>query len=177
MNNLEMYINLDYLSKNEIRLIKKINKDINDGEKEITNIIQNTLNYITGFKIEEERCNNKEIVKNIKSIDKIIASKKGNIFEITKVFMSIIRYCKIPTKLIFGIINKSLYHSWVEIYSESIGWIPVEIKVTFKIKDEKYYFGITNKHIKLFEDINFENISKKIEKIDIEVLDINEPYN
>lgn len=177
INNLEMYINLDDLKKEEIRLIKDINEKINNEEKEITNIIQNTLNYITGFKIEEENYNNKESIKNIGSIEKIIAHKKGNIFELTKVFMSIIRYCKIPTKLIFGIINKSLYHSWVEIYSESIGWIPVEIKVTFKIKDEKYYFGITNKHIKLFEDINFENISKKTEKMDIEVLDIGETYN
>lgn len=177
IDNLKIYINLDYLNKEEIELIKGINKEINNNETEVTKIIENTLNYIKEFKKEEEIYNNKESIKNITSIEKIINSKTGNIFELTKVFMSIIRYCNIPTKLVFGIINKSLYHSWVEIYSESIGWIPVEIKNNFKMKNEKYYFGITNNHIKLFEDINFINISEKIEKLDISVISINEIYN
>lgn len=172
IDNLDMYISLDDLNEEEINLIKDINEKINNNEKELTNIIENTINYIGKFK-EEENYNKKENMKNMTSIERTIFNEKGNIFELTKVFMSITRYCKIPTKLIFGLINKSIYHSWIEVYSESVGWIPVETKNNFKMKDEKYYFGITNKHIKLFEDVDFKNINSKIENLDIEVLTTN----
>ena len=177
IDNLAMYMSLEDLTKEEIELLKEINKKINNNEKEVIKIVENTLNYIRTFKKEEENYNNRDNIKNIRNIEKIIYNRKGSIFELTKLFMSIIRYCNIPTKVVFGVINKSLYHSWVEIYSEDLGWIPVEIKVNVKMKNNKYYFGITNRHIKLFEDINFKNISDKIEKMQIEILSFNEIEN
>ncbi|WP_300380680.1 transglutaminase-like domain-containing protein [Clostridium sp.] len=177
INNLDIYTNLEDLSKEDMNLLKDINKNINNNEREVTKIIENTLNYIRTFKKERENYNNKDVIKNLKTISETINYKKGNIFELTKLFMSIIRYCEIPTKLIFGIINKSSYHSWIEVYSEEIGWIPVETKINIKMKNEKYYFGITNKHIKLFEDVNFENINEKLKKIEIEVIPNNQTEN
>ena len=177
IDNLEIYMNLEDLTKDEIELLKDINKKINNNEKEVLKIVENTLNYIRAFRKEEENYNNKDSIKNIRSIEKIVYYRKGNIFELTKLFMSIIRYCNIPTKVIFGVLNKSLYHSWVEIYSEDLGWIPVEIKINVKMKNNKYYFGITNRHIKLFEDNSFKNISDKIKKMHIEILSFNEIEN
>ena len=170
-------MSLEDLTKEEIELLKEINKKINNNEKEVIKIVENTLNYIRAFRKEEENYNNRDSIKNIRSIEKIVYYRKGNIFELTKLFMSIIRYCNIPTKVVFGVINKSLYHSWVEIYSEDLGWIPVEIKVNVKMKNNKYYFGITNRHIKLFEDISFKSINDKIKKMQIEILSFNEIEN
>ncbi len=55
-------------------------------------------------------------------VDKILASRTGICFDYAAVMTSMLRSQNIPTKLVVGYTG-DLYHAWINVYVESVGWI------------------------------------------------------
>ena len=69
--------------------------------------------------------------------------------------------------------SKNLYHTWAEVYIQGVGWIPVETRINIPVDINKGYFGITNKHIKIYEGVDFEDINVKLYNLDIDLKVLN----
>ncbi len=132
-------------------------------------MIEKVLNYTRTMnfskKVAEEMFNSKDNKNDIKSVLK----DEDNCIQSTNIFIAIVRRLNIPAKFILGKISNDCYHTWAEIFIEKVGWIPVETQICIPIDVNKGYFGITNKHIKICEGVNFEDISKKHFKFDFEI--------
>lgn len=73
-------------------------------------------------------------------IDETLDSKKGICFDYAAVMSAMLRVQHIPTRLLTGYVDEG-YHSWVETYVESEGWINPEIyfeSETWKRMDPTY---------------------------------------
>lgn len=55
-------------------------------------------------------------------VDQVLALGKGICFDYAAVMTSMLRSQNIPTKLVVGYTG-SLYHAWVNVYIESVGWV------------------------------------------------------
>lgn len=104
-----------------------------------------------------------------KSAIETIQSKSGTCSECTNVFIAIMRTLKIPAKFVLGKTSKNTYHTWAEVFIEKVGWIPVETQIHIPIDINRGYFGITNKHVKIYEGIDFEDIGIKLCESSIEL--------
>lgn len=151
---------------------EKLNRLVNSlsfFEKEKYKMIEKVLNYTRTMnfskKVAEEMFNSKDNKNDIKSVLK----DEDNCIQSTNIFIAIVRRLNIPAKFILGKISNDSYHTWAEIFIEKVGWIPVETQICIPIDVNKGYFGITNKHIKICEGVNFEDISKKHFKFDFEI--------
>lgn len=56
------------------------------------------------------------------NVDQVLASKKGICFDYAAVMTAMLRSQDIPTKLVVGYTG-SLYHAWVNVYVEGVGWV------------------------------------------------------
>ena len=65
-----------------------------------------------------------------------------------------------------------MYHSWAEVFIEEQGWIPVETQNYMNDDIENWYFGITNKHVKIFEGLDYDDINIRINDMQIEIKSI-----
>lgn len=85
----------------------------------------------------------KELAATVKSgylpdVDKILAAKKGICFDYAAVMTAMARSQNIPTKLVLGYASLptgSVYHAWINTYSEETGW--VDSVIYFDGKDWK----------------------------------------
>ena len=77
-------------------------------------------------------------------------SKRGNCTDFHSVFISMARAEKIPARFQIGFplpadktsAEVPVYHCWAEFYTQSIGWIPVDISEAWKHQDKHdYFFG------------------------------------
>lgn len=55
-------------------------------------------------------------------MDVVLASRKGICFDYAALMTAMLRSQDIPTKLVIGYTG-SLYHAWVDVYIESVGWV------------------------------------------------------
>ncbi|NKF08423.1 AAA family ATPase [Clostridium gasigenes] len=161
------YIQSDHVEVN--KLIKKIIKD----EKQENIIVKKALNFTRNIK------NNEDLLKRIhngetfgESVTETIRKGTGTCFECTNVFIAIMRNIGIPCKFILGKISAENYHSWAEVFIEEQGWIPVETQNYTNDDIENWYLGITNKHVKIFEGLDYDDINIRINDMQIEIKSI-----
>lgn len=84
----------------------------------------------------------------IPSPDSALAAGKGICFDYASLFAAMCRSQGIPTKLVIGYVNTSIYHAWNEIYTEDTGWIAVDIylsKKGYNLVDPTFYASAQNK--------------------------------
>lgn len=55
-------------------------------------------------------------------VDAVLANKKGICFDYAALMTAMLRSQDIPTKLVVGY-SGSLYHAWVDVYIDSVGWV------------------------------------------------------
>lgn len=72
-----------------------------------------------------------ELAKTVKSgyfpnVDSVLASGKGICFDYAAVMTAMLRSLGVPTKLVVGYAG-SVYHAWINVYSEETGWIEASI--------------------------------------------------
>ena len=56
-------------------------------------------------------------------IDKTLKTKKGICFDYAALMTAMLRSLGIPTKLEIGYLTEDVYHSWISVYLEEIGWV------------------------------------------------------
>ncbi|MGL5380728.1 transglutaminase domain-containing protein [Clostridium sp.] len=149
--------------------IKNFTRVLIGNEKNKYKAIEKAINFTREIKFDDELA--LEIFEGGESRGAIetIENKIGTCSECTNVFIAIMRALEIPTKFILGKTSKDVYHTWAEVYIEKIGWIPVETQIHIPIDISRGYFGITNKHIKIYEGIDFEDIGIKLCESSIEL--------
>lgn len=150
--------------------INKLVADIVEDEKNENIIIKKALNFTRSIKLDEDLI--KSMSKGemgIENIKETIRHKRGNSCDCTSVFIAIMRNIGIPCKFILGKSSNEIYHCWAEIFIENQGWIPVETQKHMMDDIENWYFGITNKHVKIFEGLDYDDINVKMNDMQIEI--------
>ncbi len=56
------------------------------------------------------------------NVDQVLAERKGICFDYASLMATMLRSQDIPTKLVIGYTG-GLYHAWINVYIESVGWI------------------------------------------------------
>ena len=97
--------------------------------------------------------------------DEVLRTKKGICYDYASLFAAMTRAQGIPTKLVKGYLGPDgLYHAWNEVYTNSTGWITVEIKATpgYNTLDPTFYAGVSNKQsvVQYFNDANYYKVHK-----------------
>lgn len=163
------HVEKEIMDKEEI---DKFIKSVIANEKDKYKIIEKTLNYTRKVRLNEDiavkRFNTTNNINSIKSI----LEGEYSCSRCTNLFISIMRNLNIPSKFILGKTSNGSYHTWAEVFIEKVGWIPIETQIYIPTDVNKGYFGITNKHFKLYEGIDFDDIKKKHLKLVFEIKDI-----
>lgn len=84
-------------------------------------------------------------------------------------YANIMRGLNLPCKYILGTNIDYKKTFWVEVYISNVGWIPVDITWEISKDIDNWYFGITNRHIKLFEGEVMDDLIKIKDKISFEI--------
>ncbi|MBN1996200.1 transglutaminase domain-containing protein [candidate division KSB1 bacterium] len=70
----------------------------------------------------------------------VLANGGGDCGNLSSIFISLLRYKKIPARHAVAMRPDGSYHVWAEFYLENYGWVPVD--VTFKMSSpSRNYFG------------------------------------
>ncbi|MEG0216201.1 MAG: transglutaminase-like domain-containing protein, partial [Hungatella sp.] len=69
------------------------------------------------------------------NVDTVLAEKKGICFDYAAVMAAMLRAQNIPAKLVVGYTGGGLYHAWINVYLDNIGW--VDNAIYFDGKDWK----------------------------------------
>lgn len=158
-----------YIQSNCDEVNKLIDTIIKD-EKRGNIIIKKALNFTRNIRFNEELsksiANGESFGEDVK---KTIRSGSGTCCECTNVFIAIMRNIGIPCKFIIGKSSEEMYHSWAEVFIKQQGWIPVETQRNMNDDVENWYFGITNKHVKIFEGLDYEDINIKVNDMEVEI--------
>lgn len=148
------------------KLIETIIKD----EKRGNVIIKKALNFTRNIRFNEELSKSIDSGQSFgEDIKETIKSGTGTCYECTNVFIAIMRNIGIPCKFIVGKSSDRENHSWAEVFIKQQGWIPVETQNNMNDDVENWYFGITNKHVKIFEGLDYEDINIKINDMEVEI--------
>lgn len=149
--------------------IKNMARKLVGNEKDKLIIIGKILEFTRNIEFDDELSIRIYEGEDTQSAVNTINRMKGTYTECTNVFIALCRAISVPAKFILGKTSKNLYHTWAEVYIQGVGWIPVETRINIPININKAYFGITNKHIKLYEGIDFEDIGVKLYNLDIDL--------
>jgi hypothetical protein len=95
-------------------------------------------------------------------LNSLLSNGGGDCGNLTSIFISLLRYKKIPARHLVGAVAESGFHVWSDFYLENYGWIPVD--VTFKNGNPKHeFFGrLTSDHRIIFNR-NINQIYSKAE--------------
>lgn len=155
------------------KYIKDFAKNLIGNEKNKLMIINKILEFTRNIEFDDELSTRIYEGEDTQSALKTISIMKGSYSECTNVFIALCRASNIPAKFILGKTSKNLYHTWAEVYIQGVGWIPVETRINIPVDVSKAYFGITNKHIKIYEGVDFEDINVKLYNLDIDLKILN----
>lgn len=153
--------------------IKKLAENLIGNEKNKLIIINKILEFTRNIEFDDELSTRIYEGEDTQSALNTINIMKGGYSECTNVFIALCRASNIPAKFILGKTSKNLYHTWAEVYIQGVGWIPVETRINIPVDINKGYFGITNKHIKIYEGVDFEDINVKLYNLDIDLKVLN----
>lgn len=84
----------------------------------------------------------------IPSPDSTLSSGKGICFDYASLFAAMCRSQNIPSRLVMGYVNGSIYHSWNEVYTDETGWITVDLFLSekgYNMVDPTFYASAENK--------------------------------
>lgn len=150
--------------------INKLIIDIIKDEKRDNVVIKKALDFTRNIKFDENLEKSIGLGESVgETVIETIKKGSGSCCECTNVFIAIMRNLKIPCKFIVGKSSEEMYHSWAEVFIKQQGWIPVETQNHMSDDIENWYFGITNKHVKIFEGLDYEDINIKINHMEIEI--------
>lgn len=155
--------------------VNNIIKTIVNDEKKENKIIKKVLDFTRNIIQADETVVEGNSVPKTNMSDKIILrdliEKK---YTCTSSFIALMRNVGIPCKFILGRAYEENNHSWAEVFIKEQGWIPVETEKNGNIDDiENWYFGVTNKHVKILEGVDYESIDLKLSNMNLEVKLIN----
>lgn len=170
---LEKYLMPTKSIESDSKDIKKLVENLIRNEKDKLIIINKILEFTRNIEFDHELSTRIYEGEDTQSALNTINIMKGGYSECTNVFIALCRAANIPAKFILGKTSKNLYHTWAEVYIQGVGWIPVETRINIPVDINKGYFGITNKHIKIYEGVDFEDINVKLYNLDIDLKVLN----
>ncbi|MEO2512459.1 transglutaminase-like domain-containing protein, partial [Clostridium tertium] len=170
---LEKYLMPTKSIESDSKDIKKLVENLIRNEKDKLIIINKILEFTRNIEFDDELSTRIYEGEDTQSALNTINIMKGGYSECTNVFIALCRAANIPAKFILGKTSKNLYHTWAEVYIQGVGWIPVETRINIPVDINKGYFGITNKHIKIYEGVDFEDINVKLYNLDIDLKVLN----
>lgn len=85
-------------------------------------VVSNIYNYVIGnISYDNEKASAVQSGY-LPDVDQVLAEKKGICFDYAALMATMLRTQDIPTKLVIGYTG-GLYHAWINVYIESVGWI------------------------------------------------------
>ncbi|MGL5353254.1 MAG: transglutaminase-like domain-containing protein [Clostridium sp.] len=171
IGDLEKYLKSTKNIKCDSSEVNNLIKIIVDNEKRKNVIINKVATFTRGIKNHNEVFNmifygetkgelNLEYGKN----------DLETMYECTSVFIALMRNIGIPCKFILGKSDEKTNHSWAEVFIKEQGWIPVETENNNNRDDiENWYFGVTNKHVKILEGVDYENVDFTMKNMNLDV--------
>lgn len=85
-------------------------------------VVTNVFNYVTKTLTYDTAKAQSVQSGYLPDVDAVLAAKKGICFDYAALMTAMLRSQNIPTKLVVGYTG-SLYHAWVDVYIESVGWV------------------------------------------------------
>lgn len=103
-------------------------------------VVNNVYNYVVNnFTYDTAKASSVQSGY-LPNVDQVLAAKRGICFDYAAVMTAMLRSQGIPTKLVVGYTG-SLYHAWVNVYIENIGWVDSYIYfdgVNWKLMDPTF---------------------------------------
>ncbi len=97
------------LTKNQSGTLKKVEAVYNYVVSNISYDYAKAASSLSGYYVPD--------------IDYILSIKKGICLDYAAVMTAMLRSLGIPTKMIFGYVDGSAYHAWINVYVNGSGWI------------------------------------------------------
>lgn len=122
------YVNYNANTK-AITLAKQIVEEATDDLDAVTKIYHYTINNITYDDQKADQIKDGSLKGYLPDCDKTLETKKGICFDYAALMATMLRTQNIPTRLEIGYakneenIEKSIYHAWISVYIDQIGWI------------------------------------------------------
>lgn len=100
---------------------------LNANTTEQLTIVSNVYNaVISTIKYDDAKASdivNKKITSYLPSVDSIWDSKKGICYDYAAVMASMLRSQNIPTRMQVGYVSGGVYHAWLSVYINELGWV------------------------------------------------------
>lgn len=123
-DSLKKYTVFDYIIDNN-ESVDQLTKQLIYCENELFTVV---------FKIGDWISKNIKYVKNgyhgVKRASVVYKTKNGDCDDLSVLFLSMLRSCQIPSRLVSGIAKGADnfgYHAWIEVYFEGVGWVPFDV--------------------------------------------------
>ena len=140
-----------------IDVAKQIVEKATDDLDAVTKIYHYTINTISYDDQKADQVKDGSLKGYLPDVDKTLETKKGICFDYAALMATMLRTQNIPTRLEIGYakneedIEKSIYHAWISVYIDQIGWIDNYIEFdghSWKIMDPTFAAGNQDKKTK-----------------------------
>ena len=111
-----------YVNFSEGSAAVKMGAEVAAGAADDIGVVTNVFNWVT-HNISYDYAKAQNVQSGyLPDVDAVLASRKGICFDYAALMTAMLRSQDIPTKLVIGYTG-SLYHAWVDVYIESVGWV------------------------------------------------------
>lgn len=111
-----------YVNFREGSLAVQKGADVSAGAEDQIGVVTNIYNYVIGtLSYDNEKAASVQSGY-LPDVDAVLEAKKGICFDYAALMATMLRTQDIPTKLVIGYTG-GVYHAWINVYLESIGWI------------------------------------------------------
>ena len=112
------YVNFDENSK-AVRLAGELAEDAADD----LDVVAKVFNYVTeNITYDYDKAENVEYGY-LPDIDETLETKTGICFDYAALMCAMLRCRGIPAKLDIGYTNDGMYHAWISVYLDEVGWV------------------------------------------------------
>lgn len=119
-----------YVNFNKDSLTVKKGKEIASKADDDLDVVTDVYNYVVkNISYDDEKAQkikDGKITDYIPDVDQILKIQKGICFDYAAVMATMLRSQRIPTRMMIGYVTidgNSIYHAWIGVYIEEIGWV------------------------------------------------------
>lgn len=111
-----------YVNFSENSRAVQVGAEVAASATDAIGVVTNVYNYVVG-NLQYDTAKAQSVQSGyLPDVDAVLASKRGICFDYAALMTSMLRSQDIPTKLVIGYTG-SLYHAWVNVYIENVGWV------------------------------------------------------
>lgn len=98
-------------------------EELAKGANDQLGIVQKVYDYVVNNLTYDTQKAKSVTPGYLPNVDSVLASKKGICFDYASLMASMLRSQGIPTKLEVGYVSGGLYHAWISVYINGVGWV------------------------------------------------------